>query len=144
MERDKSHFLGRWISAGVWKVRTSAHTDCIYSWLCEGQPGTIISSQLHPVLELKGDSLRGDGRKTRAIHRDAKLMFRLNLGSPTASSRDMPMIRARSMPHHRINSKKHDYLSSLRSERRERRKMPAPCVDPRWKKLWYKKVWYKK
>jgi hypothetical protein len=66
---------------------------------------------LNPLGKQGGDPLSGDGRETRAISQKAKSMFRSNLGSPTAHSRETPVVRTASTPKHGQSSKKHAHLS---------------------------------
>ena len=133
-------FFWRWVSAEGWKIRTSAHTGCFHMQLCKEQSWTMISSSFNPLVEQTGDPLSEQGRKSRAISRGAKHAFRSNLGSPTAHSRNMPVVRTESTPQARHEQKKRAHLSSLRNKGRKRRKLlPACRTLPSEEKLWYKR-----
>ena len=52
-----------------WQIRTSAHTGCIHSQLCEEQSCTMISSSLNPLVEQPGDPLSESAQKLSDLSR---------------------------------------------------------------------------
>ena len=150
--RQKPSFLEVGFCRGVENQNVGPHRLLPLAALCRA----VLNNDLEFIQPSGGVDRRpllsGQGRKSQAICRGAKHAFRSNLGSPTAHSRSMPVVRTESTPQARHEQKKRAHLSRLRNEGRKRRKLLPACRSlPGYpvkkscgtNSVSYKSVWYK-